>query len=209
MENYDGREQTMVRLTAKSRPDIILLTGDYLNRKKPGGYAALTEIGKSLAKIAPTYATYGNWDSGYDMTAFEKAGVRSVRSWEIISTRNKGKIALGDLLWSMPADMVYIPPNIETDYKVLLCHRPDSFDSAARKGIDLMLSGHTHGGQVRLPAFGALLPLTDLVGKYQAGLYTIGNSSLYVNRGIGTESSAPAVRFCCRPEVAVIDIVGK
>jgi predicted MPP superfamily phosphohydrolase len=209
MDDFDGREETMIRLTANSRPDIILLTGDYLNLKKPRGYAALTLIGKKLAKIAPTYAVAGNWDYPADMAALEKAGVKSITRWDIIPTRNKGRIALGYLWWSMPADVVDIPPNIEGLYKVLLCHRPDTFDSAARKGIDLMLSGHTHGGQVRVPVFGALLPLPDLVGKYQAGLYSKGNSALYVSRGIGTESLAPAVRFCCRPEVAVIDIVGK
>lgn len=209
MDRYDGREQTMIRLTAKSRPDIIFLTGDYLNLKKSKNYKALTLIGEKLIKIAPTYAVAGNWDNSLSMEALEKAGVRSVSRWDIIPTPKDGRIALGYLWWSMPADVVYISPDIKGLYKVLLCHRPDSFDSAANKGIDLMLSGHTHGGQVRLPIFGALLPLPDMIGKYQAGLYKKGKSVLYVNRGIGTEALAPAVRFYCRPEVAVIDIVGK
>ncbi|MCE5313448.1 MAG: metallophosphoesterase [Armatimonadota bacterium] len=206
---FDGREEAAIRLTANRRPDIIVLTGDYLNGKTPDGYAALTQIGRRLSKIAPTYAVEGNWDSYPSMKALEKGGVKPVKSWITVPTRNGGKIAIGQLLWWVPVVNVYIPSDIKPMYKILLCHKPDPFYSINGKGIDLMLSGHTHGGQVRLPVFGALLPDRELLGKYQAGLYRNGSSALYVNRGLGMENLAPLVRFWCRPEVAVIDVVGQ
>ncbi|MEN6357139.1 MAG: metallophosphoesterase [Armatimonadota bacterium] len=207
MTSFNGRVRSMINLTSAGKPDIIVLTGDYLNRKDPAGFAELTRVGRELSTIAPTYAVEGNWDNYKHIKALEDGGVKSITGWEVIPTRKGGKVALGHLWWSMPMAAVYVPPDVEPLYKVLLCHKPDTFDSAASKGIDLMLSGHTHGGQVRLPIFGALLPDRDMIGKYQAGLYKIGKSMLYVNRGMGMESSAPQVRFYCRPEISVIDLV--
>lgn len=201
------REREMIRLTAGCKPDIIVMTGDYLNIKDPAGFAGLTRIGRQLSKIAPTYAVEGNWDNYKHIQALEDGGVKSITGWDIIPIRKGGKVALGHLWWSMPVSAVYVPPNVEPLYKVLLCHKPDTFNQASKKGIDMMLSGHTHGGQVRLPIFGAILPDRNMIGRYQAGLYRRGRSTLYVNRGLGMESVAPQVRFCCRPEVSAIDLV--
>jgi predicted MPP superfamily phosphohydrolase len=207
MNGFGRHEQEMINLTAARKPDIIVLTGDYLNTSGPAGHRVLTRVGQALLEIAPTYAVEGNWDGCASMKALEDCGVKKITGWDVISTRRAGKVALGHLWWSMQTAAVYIPPDIKPLYKVLLCHRPNTFDSAADKGIDLMLSGHTHGGQVRLPIFGAIMPDRELIGKYQAGKYRLGNSVLYINRGLGMESSGPHVRFCCRPEISVIDLV--
>ena len=92
---------------------------------------------------------------------------------------------------------------------LLGCAVPHPAVAGDTGGIDLILAGHTHGGQIRIPIFGALMPDRALVGKWQDGVYRISRSWLYVNRGIGMEGGAPRVRFCCRPEVAIIDIVGR
>ena len=87
---------------------------------------------------------------------------------------------------------------------VLLAHEPDYADTVAADGrIALMLSGHTHGGQVRLPLFGPLV-LPYLGQRYPAGLYTLGEMTLYVTRGVGLV--APPVRLICRPEVTVLTL---
>jgi predicted MPP superfamily phosphohydrolase len=84
---------------------------------------------------------------------------------------------------------------------ILLVHEPDFADIAATAGrIDLQLSGHTHGGQVRIPGYGAL-HLPRLGKKYQAGLYQVNTMLHYTNRGLGMME--PQVRFNCRPEITV------
>ena len=104
---------------------------------------------------------------------------------------------LGHVLATVPADM----PTL------LLYHFPDAAHLAAKHGIDLYCCGHTHGGQVALPFYGALVTLSRFGKRYEAGLYRVQDTWLYVNRGIGTEGSTPRVRFCARPEVTVIDLV--
>jgi predicted MPP superfamily phosphohydrolase len=84
---------------------------------------------------------------------------------------------------------------------VLLAHEPDFADQAAGQNITLQLSGHSHGGQVRLPFVGALI-LPYLARKYPYGLRRVGEMWLYTNRGVGL--IAPPVRFLCRPEITLL-----
>ena len=91
---------------------------------------------------------------------------------------------------------------------MLLYHYPDMIEEAAGPKLDLYLCGHTHGGQVALPLYGAMITLARHGKKYESGRYTVGGTTLYVNRGIGMEGGrVPRVRFCARPEITVLDIV--
>lgn len=209
LERLGAREIQVMDLTAQAKPDIIVLTGDQSVVKDARAQRELTRVAMRLAEIAPTYAIDGNWDMPADMIALLKGGAVLLGNWTTAKCRGGGEVALGRVSWL--EDEVPEPPReVDPLFKVALCHMPHLFDSAAERKIDLMLVGHTHGGQVRLPVFGALLPDRGLVGKYQAGLYRKGQSRLYVSRGVGMEGgSAPRVRFCCRPEVAVFDIVGR
>jgi predicted MPP superfamily phosphohydrolase len=95
----------------------------------------------------------------------------------------------------------------EQAYKLLLYHSPDLIEVAAEGGIDLYLAGHTHGGQIRLPVYGAVFTSSRLGKRYEMGQYTVGETVLYVNRGLGMEGSiAPRARFLCPPEIAVVEI---
>jgi predicted MPP superfamily phosphohydrolase len=95
----------------------------------------------------------------------------------------------------------------EDGYSVLLYHTPDLAGPASRAGVDLYLTGHTHGGQMRLPLFGALFTNLRSWKRYEQGLYKIGGTTLYVNRGLGMEGrGAPRARFLCRPEIVAIDL---
>lgn len=209
LEQTGVREVQMLNLVARERPDVIVLTGDYSVVKTPRVWSQLTDIARRLSRTAPCYAVEGNWDMDSDMEALQKGGVELLYNWKIVRNRRGAEIALGGWSWQ---DQSVRPPTKECGgrYSVLMCHIPDLFDSAAKAGVDLMLVGHTHGGQIRLPVFGALLPERRLVGKYQEGFYQKAGCLLYVNRGIGMEGGqAPKVRFCCRPEIAVFDVIGK
>ena len=108
-----------------------------------------------------------------------------------------------DDVWERYADLdlalTGVPPG---EAVVLLAHEPDYADTAAADGrVGLQISGHSHGGQVRLPILGPPI-LPYLATKYDAGKYRVKDMWLYVNRGVGLIS--PAVRFNCRPEVTVL-----
>ncbi|MCS6884626.1 MAG: hypothetical protein NZ558_04290, partial [Blastocatellia bacterium] len=90
--------------------------------------------------------------------------------------------------------------------KILLAHSADIWEEAVRSGVDLILSGHTHGGQVRLPLLGALIANTRKIPRaYAAGLFDLtDHTQLFVNRGLG-HSTLP-LRFLCRPQVAIVTL---
>ena len=92
-------------------------------------------------------------------------------------------------------------------FAIFLHHYPDEIREVSRQGVDLYCAGHTHGGQVALPFYGALVTFSRFGKRYESGLYREGLTALYVNRGIGMEGGALRVRFCARPEITVIDVV--
>jgi predicted MPP superfamily phosphohydrolase len=99
--------------------------------------------------------------------------------------------------------MQFVPEN---EFSLLLAHTPDKIEWAAPAGVDLQLSGHNHGGQIRIPFFGAPIVRSALGRKYAQGLFDFGETQLYVNRGIGTVLLP--LRFFCRPEITVFDFKG-
>jgi predicted MPP superfamily phosphohydrolase len=115
-----------------------------------------------------------------------------------------GWIDYGTKIEAVPIIAGFLPKD---GFKLLLSHSPDLIPLAARQEIDLVLSGHTHGGQMCLPFLGALYTGTNLGPKYASGLFRFQNTWLYVNRGIGTIST-PARTFC-PPEITVITLKGR
>lgn len=93
----------------------------------------------------------------------------------------------------------------ETNYTILLSHRPELFETYVNAGIDLVLSGHAHGGQFRLPFIGGLIaPNQGLFPRYDAGLYTEGHTGMVVSRGLG--NSILPLRFNNRPEIVLVEL---
>lgn len=91
--------------------------------------------------------------------------------------------------------------------RIVAFHSPDLVEAV--RDVDLYLAGHTHGGQVRLPFYGAAITMSAFGKRYEQGRYQVGGTTLYVNRGVGVSPlPAPPLRFLCRPEVAIIDLVG-
>lgn len=165
-----------------------------------------------LADIAPVYAVKGNWDSWYwknlNPLSIEKVHELDCQI-EAIKIRDTevrmGGIGVGNE--SCASNLfAHFPKN---QISIFLYHYPDLIPevSESRK-IDLYLAGHTHGGQVRMPFYGALITFSKFDKKYESGLYKENETYLYVNRGIGMEGgNAPRIRFLARPEITVIDLV--
>ena len=94
-------------------------------------------------------------------------------------------------------------------FTLLLYHSPDLIAEAAERGIDLYLGGHTHGGQLRLPFYGAIVTGSSYGKQYEAGLYGRDNTTMYISRGIGFEGGGmPRARFLSRPEIVSLELGG-
>jgi len=100
-------------------------------------------------------------------------------------------------------------PKNNQNFTILLYHTPDLAPNAAKTAVDLQLSGHTHGGQVRLPLIGALFTASLYGRAFSSGRYQLNGLTLYITRGIGMEGAgAPRVRFLCPPEITLWEIQG-
>ena len=201
-------ETRLPALIAAEHPDAIVFAGDAAN--SPGGLSVFRTLMTALAQVAPTYGVRGNWDSYYfaKWDPFLGTGVTHLQPEGVAVT------ARGTTVWligldvghepSLPRALSAAPQGVP---RVLLYHYPDLMPDATAAKVDLYLAGHTHGGQVALPWYGALVTLSRFGKRYERGLYHEDRTFLYVTRGIGMEGEGPRVRFCARPEVAILDLV--
>ncbi|HUR36482.1 MAG TPA: metallophosphoesterase [Terriglobales bacterium] len=203
-------EPRLPGLIAAEKPDLIVYTGDSLQRG--AGFPVFRKLITDLSKIAPVYATAGNWD-----VATEVIGrLYQDTSVVYLEGRNVKQDVRGTPIWiagiaQWHDDQVW--PSMRgiprSDFGIFLFHYPDGILEIANEheNIDLYLAGHTHGGQIALPFYGALTTNSIYDKRFEAGLYKVKNTWLYVNRGIGMTYGAPRVRFLARPEITVIDLV--
>lgn len=192
---------------SRSRRSLIVLTGDYVSGSAE--YArSCAEALSQLTASGDVLACLGNHDHWTDATSV--AGALTAAG--LIVLRNAARevadglwVAAVDDVWERYADLDKAVEGIPAGAAVvLLAHEPDYADTVAASGrVSLQLSGHSHGGQVRLPFIGSPI-LPYLARKYPAGRYRVGDMWLYVNRGVGTVP--PAVRFNCRPEVTLLTL---
>jgi predicted MPP superfamily phosphohydrolase len=193
------------------RPDIILLPGDFVTMRLEEIYPVV----ESLSELKAPYGVFGCLGNHEfyshapdEITKrLDDAGVKMLRNESAILDIRGDKLAIlgiddlghGD---DFPAAMKSVPPDTT---KILMSHKPYFFPSAAESGINLTLAGHTHGGQVVFVKVGdfTLAPAT-LVSKYIAGLYDIGDSLMYVSRGVGT--IGVPFRINCPPEVTLFTL---
>jgi len=215
--------ETLLQMLSESQPDIIVITGDLIDAQHTDIGIALS-FTKEAMKIAPTYYVTGNHEASSSQyntlkIGFKDAGVTVLEDEIIYLEQGNEVIALlglsdpdftikGDLFGEVPAMVSTKLKNmLEQDkvYSVLLSHRPELFETYAACGVDLVLSGHAHGGQFRLPFVGGLIaPDQGLFPKYDAGLYINGNTNMIVSRGIG--NSVIPIRFNNRPEIILIEL---
>ncbi len=202
-ESFGERERRALDIVRSAEPDIIVLTGDYTSKRT--GLAGTEHARRFVSELdAPSgiFAVPGNWDSSlgplFEGTEVELLEGRSTR----VPVRDLDVFIAGTWFDAPPP-----PADTSADLAVYLQHSPDFLAEASRAGYDLYLAGHTHGGQVRIPGFGAVITLSRFWKRYESGLYRDGDTYLYVNRGLGLEGGwAPRVRLFCRPEVTVLEL---
>jgi uncharacterized protein len=200
-----------IDVTMKQSPDLIVVTGDFVSSLNHG---EADLVARDLARLrAPLgqLAILGNHDHWTDAeavaAAVRRAGLELLRNGSRPIARGGRPLHLVgvDDIWEKKHDLAAalraVPPNAPV---VLLAHEPDFADEAAADPrIALQLSGHSHGGQVRLPFLGP--PVTPpYAKKYADGTYRVGRMTLHVNRGIGTIWRA--LRFNCPPEITVVEL---
>ena len=202
-------------------PDIIVLTGDLIDSNHTNLEVALS-FARQAVKIAPCYFVTGNHEawvgSQYEelKTSLENAGVTVLQDEAI--ELNYGDeciqlIGLNDpdfserdsFLSESILETKLSQVNISDGFTILLSHRPEHFNVYQNKNIDLVLSGHAHGGQFRLPFLGGVIaPNQGLFPKYDAGIYTENGTTMIVSRGIG--NSIIPFRVNNRPEIVLVEL---
>jgi len=196
-----------VQAANKLGPDLVVLTGDYVSGSAQYSKACARELA-GLKAGHGVRAILGNHDFWTDAdvvaASLRQAGLDVLRNEHRRLDVGGADVYLAGIedVWSgrpdLEAALDGVPHGVPT---VLLAHEPDFADQATRHNITLQLSGHSHGGQVRLPFVGAPI-LPYLAHKYPYGLRRVGEMWLYTNRGVGLV--APPVRFLCRPEITLL-----
>jgi hypothetical protein len=190
-------------LIRNEHPDLICFTGDAIN-ESPKNFVWLM---RELTQIAPVYAVRGNWDPPEQKRLYASLPVTLLENAALITDMQGHQIVIGGIA----ADGTVAVKDVfagAAEFRLFLDHYPDEMQEAKEGGVDLYLAGHTHGGQIRLPWYGALITFSRFDKKYEAGLFHEGDTYMYVNRGVGMEGGpVPRVRFLDRPEVTVIEVV--
>ncbi len=204
-------------------PDLFLFTGDAAN--SAAGVAAFRAMVESIRARYGSFAVRGNHDVWYwrDSDLFGSGAKelegRPVKIGELPvwlcgapwSPRVRRGFPASEDLLALAEPLEECLAQSGEGFRIVAHHTPDLIEEVAPRGSDLFLAGHTHGGQVRLPFYGALESfVTSRFGKkYEMGRYQVGATTLFVSRGVGFENPpSPALRVLCPPEVAVIDVVG-
>ncbi len=209
----DAKTRLEPRLAAvvnAEKPDLILFTGDAMN-SRAGAENFVKAMAPMKARLGK-FAIWGNWDGpvpGFE-DACARAGFKVLAGFSEEFDKAGEPLTVTGVQFSEPGKAAYIASSLpESGYHILLYHSPDLLEiPAVEEGYDLYLCGHTHGGQVRMPWYGALITLSRHGKKYEMGRYQRGDLTVFVSRGIGMEGGpAPRVRFLCRPEIAVLDVV--
>jgi len=202
-------EERAVRIINQFTPDVIVLTGDCLNRASalPRLQGMLRRLDARLGKLA----VRGNFEISHwsRLDLLENTGFRWLDRDTVTVEKGGEMLAVSGLSFDSPHMYQDLLQNAAKDsFNIFLFHTPDLIEDIRGLGVDLYLCGHTHGGQVALPGYGALITFSKFGKKYESGMYESDGTILYVNRGLGLEPKpAPQVRFFARPEITVFDIV--
>jgi predicted MPP superfamily phosphohydrolase len=187
-----------------ARPDLILFTGDAAD--SPEGVERFRKLFASLSAPLGRYAVRGNHDFELDPDGLFQGVLEELDGTPVPLLG--GKVVLCGASWRHARRIARCLSQSRGAYRIAVYHSPDLIEALAPLSPELYLAGHTHGGQVRLPFYGAVITFSRFDKRFDMGRYQVGATTLYVNRGIGNESRVPRLRFLCRPEVTVFDLVG-
>lgn len=223
VERITQREKHLNQLVEQIKPDIILFSGDVINLSYVEDPAAWSEARKILSQWRAPGGTFVV--TGSPAVDLEHVFPRLVEGLDNLIWLREDRICVeqngqnieiigltcshkpfvdGPILDQILAD------STGEHFTILLYHTPDLAPNAANTGkVDLQLSGHTHGGQIRLPLVGAPFAASLYGKRFESGRMQVGGMTLYVTRGIGLEGkAAPRVRFLCPPEIILWEIDG-
>lgn len=222
--NFGSNNSKIVSILNEQKPDIIVITGDLIDSNHTNINRAFDFL-KQAMDIAPCYYVTGNHEA-WNMEDYQilenrlsKIGVTTLHNEKIHLYQENDFIQLIGL--DDPDFMnnsLYIDESVlenrlkdiklETGFKILLSHRPEEFNSYVNNQIDLVLSGHAHGGQFRIPFIGGIIaPNQGFFPKYDAGCFHKNTTTMIVSRGIG--NSIIPIRINNKPEVVIIELSKK
>lgn len=227
-KKFGANQKNLISLTKEINPDIIVITGDLIDSRRTNkdNMNIATSYIKSAVDIAPVYYVSGNHESRSDLyeelkIIFEEYGVINMDNTHKNIQLNGVTISLlglADICFN-PIDNYEYPNspfsfdeilrNLKTksknNFTILLSHRPELITLYAKENIDLVFSGHAHGGQIRLPFLGGIIaPDQGFFPQYTNGIHRLNSTSLVISRGLGN-SLAPQ-RIFNRPELVVVTL---
>lgn len=221
VERLTRRELALPALVADLAPDLIVLTGDFLSTSYNRDGRALADLRQLLRTFRAPGGVFAVWGTpevdvpsilrpvldDLGITVLEDRAVEIChdghRLWLMGMSCTRDLISAANTLGGLVAGAP------DGAFRLLLFHTPDLMPEAAGRGVDLVLSGHTHGGQWRLPGVGAILTSSHYWKRYEAGTYRERDTYMYVSRGLGMEGfGAPRARFFCPPEVVSVTLLG-
>ena len=217
-----NNNEKLLSLLEEVKPDIIAITGDIMDTD--GEYSGANSFIDGASDIAPCYFVTGNHEAGISEDSYrqlekymKEQGVCVLHSEEVLIERGGAHISVAgfeDPAYSMKYDGLnvssfdaeHIKKVVNEElFSVLLSHRPELFSEYVTAECDIVLTGHAHGGQFRLPFIGGVIaPGQGLFPEYDSGVYTEENTNMVVSRGIG--NSVIPLRFNNRPEIVVVEL---
>ena len=220
---FGGKQKRIIQKVNKENPDFIFFTGDLIDSNRYDLTNSLHVI-EGLANIAPVYCVLGNHEVASNQVneivqALQKRGAAVLQNEALTIERNSQEIVIGGIddplmrISEQQDEKTIVKSNVERTFhhldeqkfKLLLSHRPEFFGVYADQNIDVVFSGHAHGGQIRLPFVGGLFSSGQgWLPKFTSGVYTFQLTNMVVSRGLG--NSHVPFRIFNFPEIVVVTI---
>lgn len=213
-KKFGNHQKRLIDILKKSEPDIIVITGDLVDSKKTDISTAL-ELAKEVVKIAPVYYVTGNHEKWLEEETYEKL-INGLESYGVIVLYNQSVEikSENDFFYLIGLDennltddtLELLEKEMSPDsLKLLLAHEPQEIEGYSNANVDLVFSGHAHGGQFRLPIVGGIVaPNQGFFPEYTSGMYQYDNTTMVVSRGLG--NSVIPIRIGNRPEIVITNL---
>ena len=211
---FGENNKRLLKKLRDANPDIIAITGDSVDSRHTDMDVTLNFIGEAM-KIAQCYFVVGNHESRFEVSEYQSFESKLIEMGVIVLHNEATTIEKnGEKITIFGIDdpnfnsnfYYYLRKGAENDeFTILLSHRPEYYEEYINNGYDLVLSGHAHGGQFRIPFVGGVYaPMQGFLPKYDSGAYTQDGTTMIVSRGLGN-SSFP-VRINNRPDLIIIEL---
>ncbi|MBS7346035.1 MAG: metallophosphoesterase [Caryophanon sp.] len=215
---FGDKQQRLIEKVQQQQPDVIFLTGDLIDSNRYNLEQSLQAV-RAFVDIAPTYYVLGNHEVATNLVddiyaAFEEVGVKTLKNEAVSFERNGETISIAgieDPLMNVPTEhmLEQALANVPQDrFTMLLAHRPEMIEAYGDTSVNVVFSGHAHGGQIRIPFVGGLVaPGQGYFPKYTSGRYDDNETTMYLSRGLG--NSTVPYRIFNLPEILVVELKKK